>query len=256
MLQPAGDMREFAKGLAAEVDIHENAPVTALVRTGSDWRVQTRQGAVTTSRVILATNGHLESFGLAKGRLMQLFLYASMTPELDDDMQARLGGAVRWGITPSNPMGTTVRRIDTPQGGNRIITRTFATLRSGMQASATDLARAIRIQREKFDQRFPQLAGMTPEYQWAGHLCLSLNGVSVMQEPKPGLFSACVQNGLGKTRGTLTGMGAAELACAEESDITRHFTAAAPPTRLPPKPIRDIGGNIVIRWKERMASEE
>ncbi len=51
-------------------------------------------------------------------------------------------------------------------------------------------------------------------------------------------------------------MGSAELACAEESDITRHFTAVALPTRLPPKPIRDIGANIVIRWKERMASEE
>ena len=53
------------------------------------------------------------------------------------------------------------------------------------------------------------------EYRWAGHLCLSLNGVSLMKEIEDGVFSACVQNGLGVTRGTLTGMAAAELACGE-----------------------------------------
>jgi hypothetical protein len=64
---------------------------------------------------------------------MQLFLYAVMTPELDADALARLGGRPRWGITPSDPMGTTMRRIDTGQGGNRIVTRTCATLNPGMQ---------------------------------------------------------------------------------------------------------------------------
>jgi hypothetical protein len=33
-------------------------------------------------------------------------------------------------------MGTTMRRIDTAQGGDRIVTRTCATLRPGMQATA------------------------------------------------------------------------------------------------------------------------
>ncbi len=59
---------------------------------------------------------------------MQLFLFAVMTPRLDADALGRLGGEPRWGITPSDPMGTTVRRIDTGQGGNRIVTRTCATL--------------------------------------------------------------------------------------------------------------------------------
>lgn len=256
MLQPAGYVRGFAQGLSERVDLHETSPVTALTRTGSDWMVQTPEGSVTTPRVILATNGHLESFGFAKGRLMQLFLYASMTPELDTDALSRLGGACRWGITPSDPMGTTVRRIDTSQGGNRIITRTCATLRSGMRTTARDLARATRIQRQKFDQRFPQLAGLAPEHEWAGHLCLSLNGVSVMKELEAGLFSACVQNGLGTTRGTLTGIGAAELAFGEMSDVTWHFANEPAPKRLPPTLVRDFGANTVIRWKERRAQDE
>jgi glycine/D-amino acid oxidase-like deaminating enzyme len=256
MLQPAGYIRGLAEGLAGRIALYENSPVTALARIGPDWQVETTGGKVTAHKVILATNGHLESFGFASGRLMHLFLYASMTPELDAEALKRLGGAPRWGITPSDPMGTTVRRIDTAQGGNRIVTRTCATLRSGMETSAADLARATRVQRQKFDARFPELAGLRPEYEWAGHLCLTLNAVSVTRELEPGLFSACVQNGLGTARGTLTGIAAAELAVGETSAVTRHFTAEAEPLRLPPRILRDPGANAVLRWKEWRAKDE
>ena len=74
------------------------SPATSITHTGGDWQVTTPDGTVTAPRVILAANGHLESFGFAKGRLMHLFLYASMTPELDP---GTVGGASRWGITPS-----------------------------------------------------------------------------------------------------------------------------------------------------------
>ena len=257
MLQPAGFVRGMADGLRRDgVVIYENSPVTGFARAGADWTVKTAGGRVTTGRVILAVNGFLESFGVQQGRLMQLFLFATMTPELDSEALARLDGQSRWGITPSDPMGTTMRRIDSGQGGNRIVTRTCAVLRSGMAATARDLARASRVMQAKFDSRFPQLAGMRMEYAWAGHLCLSLNGVSVMGEIESGVYCGCVQNGLGTARGTLTGIGAAELACGETSDITRHFTAAPEPKRLPPKPFRDIGANTVLRWKEWKAGAE
>lgn len=256
MLQPAGYIRGLAAGLSGDVAIHEDSPVTALRRVGTDWTVETARGSITAPRVVLATNGHLESFGFEKGRLMHLVLYASMTPELDGEALGRLGGAARWGITPSDPMGTTMRRIDTGQGGNRIVTRTCATLRSGMRVGAGDLARAVRVQRQKFDRRFPQLAGLAPDYEWAGQLCLSRNGVSVTRELEPGLYSACVQNGLGTARGTLTGIAAAELACDETSAITRYFTGEGRPTPLPPQPFRDWGANAFIRWKEWRARAE
>ena len=257
MLQPAGYIRGLAAGLRRDgVLLYENSPVTALARSGPDWRVDTAQGHVTAPRVILSVNGHLESFGFATGRLLQLFLYAVMTPELDAEALARLGGAPRWGITPSDPMGTTVRRIDSGQGGNRLILRTCATLRSDTRPRATDLARAARVMQAKFDSRFPQLAGIKMQHAWAGHLCLSLNGVAVTGELEPGLFSACVQNGLGTTRGTLTGIAAAEMACGQASAVTRHFAAEPAPRKLPPQPFRDIGANAALRWKERRAAAE
>ncbi|MFP3385830.1 NAD(P)/FAD-dependent oxidoreductase [Tritonibacter sp. SIMBA_163] len=257
MLQPAGYIRGLAAGLQrAGVRVCENSPVTGFVRNGSDWVVKTRVAQVTTPRVILTVNGHLESFGFEKGRLMQLFLYAVMTPELDADALARLGGASRWGITPSDPMGTTMRRIDSGQGGNRIVTRTCATLLPNTRPSARELTRAARVMQRKFDQRFPQLAGMKMQHAWAGHLCLSLNGVSVTRQLEEGVFSGCVQNGLGTARGTLTGIAAAELAAGESSEISLHFSAEARPKLLPPQPFQQIGANAVLRWKEWRARAE
>ena len=257
MLQPAGYIRGLAAGLQrAGVRVCENSPVTGFVRNGSDWVVKTQVAQVTTPRVILTVNGHLESFGFEKGRLMQLFLYAVMTPELDADALARLGGASRWGITPSDPMGTTMRRIDSGQGGNRIVTRTCATLLPNTRPSARELARAARVMQRKFDQRFPQLAGMKMQHAWAGHLCLSLNGVSVTRQLEEGVFSGCVQNGLGTARGTLTGIAAAELAAGESSEISRYFSAEARPKLLPPQPFQQIGANAVLRWKEWRARAE
>lgn len=257
MLQPAGYIRGLAAGLQrAGVRVCENSPVTGFVRNGSDWVVKTKVAQVTTPRVILTVNGHLESFGFEKGRLMQLFLYAVMTPELDADALARLGGASRWGITPSDPMGTTMRRIDSGQGGNRIVTRTCATLLPNTRPSARELTRAARVMQRKFDQRFPQLAGMKMQHAWAGHLCLSLNGVSVTRQLEKGVFSGCVQNGLGTARGTLTGIAAAELAAGESSEISRHFSAETRPKLLPPQPFQQIGANTVLRWKEWRARAE
>ena len=257
VLQPAGYIRGLAAGLrGAGVRMFERSAVTGFARSGSDWEVRTNAGKVTASRVILAVNGHLESFGIAKGRLMQMMLYASMTPDLDADQLRALGGAPRWGITPSDPMGATVRRIDTAQGGNRIITRTYATLRPGMVASADDIRRAARAQRAKFETRFPQLTGLKMAYEWAGHLCLSLNGVAVTGAVEEGVYSACVQNGLGTARGTLTGIAAAETAFGHSSDIGAHFAREAAPKPLPPQPFATWGANAYLRWKEYRARAE
>lgn len=257
MLQPAGYIRGLAAGLTKRgVRIFENSPVTGFARDGAGWRIKTKSGKVVTSKLVLSVNGHLESFGIERDHLMQLFLFAVMTPELDSEALAKLGGHPRWGITPSDPMGTTVRRIDSGQGGNRIITRTCAALRPGMSASPGDLNRAASVMQRKFDARFPQLAGLQMEYQWAGHLCLSLNGVSVTREIDDGVYSGCVQNGLGTARGTLTGIAAAELACGHASEISDHFAGETAPKRLPPQPFRELGANMVLRWKEWRAAEE
>jgi glycine/D-amino acid oxidase-like deaminating enzyme len=257
MLQPAGYVRSFANGLRRNnVSIFENAPVIKIEQNGAAWTLKTAKHRIHAGKVILANNGHLESFGFAKQRLMHIFLHASMTVILDAHALKKLGGQPRWGVTPSDPMGTTMRRIDTAQGGNRIITRTCASFLPNMEVSEKDLSRTAKIHHQKFSQRFPQLKNIAMEYSWAGHLCLTRNGVAVMRELDKGLYSACVQNGLGTARGTLTGIGAADLACGVTSDITKHFMAEEEPTQLPPPPLSTIGANLYLRWQEWRAGDE
>ncbi|KAF0116811.1 MAG: oxidoreductase NAD-binding subunit [Rhodobacteraceae bacterium] len=257
MLQPAGFMRGFGEGLRASgVGIWENTPVIAFARKGSGWTLTTTKGAVTAGKMILANNGHLESFGFAANRLMHVFLFASMTVDLPSDTLKALGGQPRWGVTPADPMGTTMRRIDTALGGNRIITRTCATFDPGMEPSDATLRRAAAVHARKFADRFPTLDSVKQEYTWAGHLCLTRNGVSIAKELEPGLYAATVCNGLGTARSTLTGIAAAELALGLHTDATRHFAAEAEPAKLPPKPFATLGATAYLRFREWRAGAE
>lgn len=256
MLQPAGYVRGLTKGLRDVASVFEKSPALKLEKVGSDWRVTTPNGSVTAGQVILANNGHLESFGFKRQRLMHIFLFAMMTREIDDVALAKLGGQPRWGITPSDPMGTTMRRIDTGQGGNRIVTRTCAQFQPNMETNDRQLRRATAVMQGKFDRRFPQLTGMEMAFKWSGHLCLSRNSVSVTGQLDDGIYAACCQNGLGTTRGTLTGIAAAEMASGAQSDITRFFANEAAPSLLPPPPFSTIGANAYLRWKENKARSE
>lgn len=251
MIQPAGYVQGLAAGIErGGVTIYENAAVLRIESTAQGWQVQTAQGAVRAHKLILANNGHLESFGFKRGQLMHIMLNACITQELDPAAIRALGGQECWGITPADPMGTTVRRIGPAQGGNRIVIRQGGYYRPSMQTSKADLDRLVRHMRRKFDARFPMLKHVGFQHSWSGHLCLARNNVSVMRELEPGLFAACVDNGLGTTRSTLTGIGAAELACGQSSAITAFFGAEAEPQRLPPHPFDTIGANVYMRWKE------
>lgn len=255
MIQPALFTRGVAAGLRAMgVDLYENSPVTALARQG-DWVATTPGGQVTAPRVVLAVNGHLNSFGFLPGRLMHVFTYASMTRALVPDEVMRLGGNRLWGLTPADPMGTTVRRIS-GTGGDRIIIRNRFTFDPSMEVSAARVARVGRDHDRAFALRFPMLAGMAMEYRWGGRLCLSRNNVQVIGQLDEGLYSACCQNGLGTAKGTLAGVLAAEMAMGIASPALERALAADRPTRLPPALIAQIGTNLHIRLGERRARGE
>ncbi len=255
MIQPAMFVRGVATGLTSNrLQIFENSPVTGLNRNGT-WVAQTPKGSVIAPNAILAVNGHLNSFGFAKGRLMHVFTYGSMTRSLAPEEIAKLGGAPIWGLTPADPMGSTVRRIS-GQGGDRIVVRNRFTFDPSMEVDQRRIDRVAMDHDRAFSARFPMLKGVEMQYRWGGRLCLSRNNVNVLGEVEPGLYTACCQNGLGTTRGTLMGLLAAELATETSSErLTRALNADAP-KRLPPSPVAKIGANAVLRWQERQAGGE
>ena len=256
MLQPALFVRGVAAGLASNrVRVHEESPVTALARAGGAWRAETPGGSVSAPRAILAVNGHAESFGFFRGRLLHVFTYASMTRPLAPAEARALGGAPRWGVTPADPMGTTVRRVS-GTGGERIVIRNRFTCDPAMEVGSARLDRVARDHDRAFRARFPMLAGVEMEHRWGGRLCLSRNGAPAFGEIAEGLFAACCQNGLGTAKGTLAGMLAADLAAGAGNPLLEAMLAAAPPARLPPAPLAALGANAVMRWGEFRAGAE
>jgi len=253
-IQPAMFVRGVAGGLRSNrVTLHEDSPVTKLERQG-DWVATTPKGQVTAPRVILAVNGHLNSFGIARDRLMHVFTYASMTRALTAEEVHRLGGNPNWGVLPADPQGTTVRRVS-GAGGDRIVIRNTFTFDPEMEVSDTRIARVGQTHEASFRARFPMLADVDMEYRWGGRLCLSLNGVQLVDEIEGGLFTACCQNGLGTTRGTLAGMLAADLATGTPSPALERMRGATA-KRLPPSPIAKMGANLRLGWGARRAGRE
>lgn len=255
MIQPAMFVRGIAAGIAGRVEIFENSPVTGLSRQGGAWRADSPSGSVTAPRVILAVNGHVESFGYFRRRLVHIHLYASMTRALTAEEVHRLGGAPRWGVTPSDPIGSTVRRIS-GTGGDRIVMRNRVTYDPGMETESGRLSVMGESHDRSVRKRFPQLDGVEMEYRWGGRLCLSLNDVPAFGEIDEGLFAACCQNGLGTTKGTASGMLVADLAAQGSSPLAAKLAAADAPRRLPPEPIAWIGATATLKWREWRAGRE
>ena len=255
MIQPAMYIRGVAEGLGQDgVTIYEDSPVTALNNNGS-WVVETPHGQVSSPRVILAVNGHLNSFGYAKSRLMHVFTYASMTRALTPQEIGKLGGNPIWGLTPADPVGTTVRRIS-GTGGDRLIIRNRFTFDPTLEVSPKRIAKIGHDHDASFLHRFPDLSNVTMEYRWGGRLCLSRINVQIIQSLEPGLFSACCQNGLGTAKGTFAGGLAADLALGRPSQALSRALAADAPARLPPAAIAKLGANLYLRWQERNARGE
>ncbi len=258
IIQPAGYVRKLADALVAKqgCGLFENSPVCELTRRGEFWKAGTASGSVRAGRVLLAVNGLIETFGYYQHRLMHINLYASMTRELSAQEVELLGGVERWGFTPSDPLGSTVRRIN-GSGGARLIIRNRCTYEADLNLPGDRLKRIAADHRRTFDLRFPMLKHVEMEYSWSGRLCLSRNDAWALGEINQGLFSACCQNGLGTTRGTIAGIIAAEMACdSSEASLIPDFPTQPPPQRLFPEPFMTLGARSVIRLKEWRAGRE
>ena len=259
MLQPALYIRSLAEGLVHKqtypLTLFEKSPALSFEQQGDSWLVETPLAKIKAKTIIMAVNGHAESFGFFKNRLMHVFTYASMTEPLSAAQQKRLGGQRAWGITPSDPMGSTVRRHD-GSGGNRIVVRNRWTFDPSMEVSDARIKAFGRDHDKSFVSRFPDLKDVAMAYRWSGHLCLSRNSVPAFGELETNWFSACCQNGLGTAKGTLSGIGAVDLATKANSPIVQDLLSYDAPVKLPPRPLSTIGANLILKWREFKAGAE
>ena len=257
MIQPALLVRGIADGLcrSEHVQLFENTAVRRLTRQSDRWKLSTASGSVLASKTLLAVNGFVENFGFYSHRLMHITLYASITRELRNDEVKCLNGADRWGFTPSDPFGTTVRKIS-DTGGHRLVIRNRFSYDPTLTQGGNQLGQAEADHRKAFVERFPMLSKVSMQYRWSGRLCLSRNHVWALGEVDAGLYSACCQNGLGTTKGTVAGVIAAEMAVGRNDSLMPEFQAGEIPQKLLFEPFMTTGARGYLKFREWRAGKD
>ncbi|MFJ4193355.1 NAD(P)/FAD-dependent oxidoreductase [Pseudomonas sp. NPDC089534] len=251
LLQPSALVKGLADSLPANVTLYERTPILE-VEYGAKTVLRHAHGSLTADKLILANNSFGMRFGFLQGRMLPIYTYASITRPLTADEQARLGGKPYWGAIPADPFGTTVRR--TPD--NRLLIRNSFSFNPDGRSNRKYNERFVHRHKASFDQRFPMLPDVTFEYTWGGALAMSRNHNGFFGELAPNVYGALGCNGLGVTRGTVTGQLLADWLAGARDPLIDFLLEAPGPNGNPPEPFLSLGVNMNLKWGQYRAGRE
>lgn len=251
LIQPAALVKGLADSLPANVTLHEHTVITG-VEYGEKTVLTHRNGRITADKLVLANNAFGMHFGFLQGTMLPIFTYASLTRELTAAEQERLGGKSFWGLIPADPFGTTLRRTH----DNRILVRNSFSFNQDGRSNKKYLERFVRRHRESFERRFPMLPGVEFDYTWGGSLALSRNHQGFFGQLAPNVYGALCCNGLGVTRGTVTGTLLADWLAGQRNDLIDFLLSSPGPNRNPPEPFLSAGVNMNLMWGQCRAGKE
>ncbi|QCI13996.1 FAD-binding oxidoreductase [Pseudomonas putida] len=251
LLQPSALVKGLADSLPSNVSLYEHTPITE-VDYGDKVVLRHANGSITADNLVLTTNAFGMSFGFLKGRMLPVFTYGSITRPLTEDEQARLGGKPFWGVIPADPFGTTLRRtVD-----NRLLIRNSFSYNPDGRGNRKYLERFVERHRDSFARRFPMLPGVNFEYTWGGALALSRNHMGFFGKLAPNVYGALCCNGLGVTRGTVTGKLLADWLAGDKNALIEFLLNAPGPCANPPQPLVSLGLNANLMWGQFRAGKE
>ncbi|HEF4760071.1 TPA: FAD-binding oxidoreductase [Pseudomonas putida] len=251
LVQPAALVKGLADSLPANVTLYENTPITE-VEYGDKTILTHKYGRIVADKLLLTNNAFAMSFGFLKGRMLPIFTYASLTRPLTEEEQARLGGRPYWGVIPADPFGSTLRR--TPD--NRLLVRNSFSFNADGRSHAKYLQRFHQRHKESFERRFPMLPQVDFEYTWGGSLAMSRNHMAHFGQLSHNVYGALCCNGLGVTRGTVTGTLLADWLAGKRNHLIDFLLASPGPNRNPPEPILSAGVNMNLLWGQCRAGKE
>lgn len=251
LVQPSALVKGLADSLPSNVTLYENTAITD-VDYGDKVVLAHRQGRIVTDKLILANNAFGARFGFLQRTVLPMFLYASLTRPLTDAEQHKLGGKPFWGVIPADPYGSTVRRTH----DNRILIRNSFSFNPGQQSKPHCLERFVRNHRQSFERRFPMLPDVGFDYTWSGSLALTQNHKGFFGQLAPNVYGALFCNGLGVTRGTVTGTLLADMIAGERHELIDFLLSTSGPNILPPEPFLSAGVNATLWWGQRKAGLE
>lgn len=244
LMNPAALTRGLAATLPPNVALFEHSPVIDFTRDDG-IKVATAAGTVRAPRMILAVNAFAPQFGFFAGRLLPFYAHASLSRPLSDAEHAALGGVGEWGLTPVNAFVSVTMRLTRDR---RILIRHDIDYcpdqRVLSERQKTAAARHLEILRK----RFPALSEVTIEHTWTGYVCLSRNYAPGFGRVASDVWAAVCQNAVGVTKGTISGVLAADMACGIDNPLIADMESLGKPAWLPPRPLLDMGIRLRYRW--------
>ena len=246
LVQPAALVRGLADTLPDNVRLHESSPVLEIV-AGKPLILRLAGAEVRTDRLVLALNYEAGRLGFLRDRLIGSTLAGSFTRRLTAEEKSTLGSLDDWGAISLHSGGATLRlTVD-----GRISIRNTAEYHASTLLDDDSLARRQSIHREAFEKRFPQLSEVPFEFAWSGVEGISRNGTNFFGRQHDNLYLAGGYNGSGVSRGTAFGRAIADYASGETSPIVSDCLASKPASRIPPRPLLDIGAFFKVRSRFR-----
>jgi len=252
LFNPAALTRGLAASLPGNVRLYERSPVVE-VDAGATVKVSTPAGAVTAAQLILCVNAFAPQFGYYRRRLLPFAANASLSRRLNHDERAALACEDNWGVTPANAFASVTMRFTRD---HRILFREGLYYNPRMRESDAQLAAAAARHKRMFDERFPQLTAVEMEHTWTGYICLSQNSAPGFGKLARNITAAVCQNAVGVTKGTISGLLAADLACGVDNELISYMQQLGTPSRLPPAPLLDWGVRAKMAWELWRARDE
>ena len=244
LMNPAALVRGLGDSQPENVTIYENSPVIT-ANYGGKITLTTPNGCVRAQQLILGTGIYTEEFGFYKRSLLPIALSASLSRSLTIEEQKALGGQEDWGLTPVGMPGVTMRYTQ----DHRLLIRQKVEYGPGCRRS--DAYRtALRVGHQAcFNARFPMLPEVTIEHTWTGFVCVAQNQGHGFGKVADNIHSAICQNGIGVTKGTISGLLAADLACSRDNPLISVLQSLGTPNRLPPQPFLGLGVRANLAWR-------
>jgi len=222
-VQPLSYVRGLARaayGAGARVYVH--TPAIRLSQSGSDWRIDSEEGSLLASTVILATGAYTD-------HLADPLRRSVVTVPSFQVATAPLPAPLRRDILPQGQSASDTRRLlryfRLDAGGRLLMGSRGAFGQTATPQSARHLYDAVR-------EIYPQLEGIPFESHWSGLVGITTDRLPHLHAIAPGLFAGVGYNGRGIAMATTLGRLLARLATGGVADEIGYPVTQLQPVTL------------------------
>jgi len=213
-------------------------PATRLVQNPGGWKIETPDGSVTCSWVVLATNGYSDN--LLQGLKSALIPFVSVqiaTPVLPAKV---VDSILPGGQTLSDTRRVIIYTRREPDG--RIVIGSHGNLKRNGRLTGFDWLKkdAVRI--------FPQLKGAEWEYSWGGKLAITDDRLPHIHEPAKGLIAGFGYNGRGVAMSNVMGTVLADRVLGAAADSLPF--PVSPMKKVPFREVQMLGKSTAVWWMQ------